>query len=451
MLGFINKYVFGVAVPVMLVLAGIYFFFYLKAFHITKLGAVVRAMTGRQEKVGVSPFRAVTLALAGTLGVGNIVGVSAAIYLGGFGSIFWMWVSAFFAMLLKYAEIVLAMRHRAFDTDGKPHGSAMQYIEHCLCTLGLPRIGRGLAVIFALFCIINALSMGSMIQINAVSSSFEGIFHISPILTGGALAFICAIIISKGTDGISRLTETIVPFMTLGYIILSIAVICIKGDKLDDALASIFKSAFSGDAAFGGIGGFLLSRSLRYGVMRGLISNEAGCGTAPTAHATSNSKSAVEQGFWGIFEVFADTIVLCTMTALVVILSYPQIERFGENSIMMTLSAYSVVLGEKAAYFLAIAVLFFAFATVICWAHYGIESMRYISKREWLQSCFIFVYCSSIFIGAIINLRAIWECADLAIGSMTLINIVILFLMRKEVKDETDIYFNKIIPPRHKP
>ncbi len=441
MIAFINKYIFGTAVPIMLVLAGIYYIFLLRGFHIIKIKSVVKSLTARQDKNGVSPFRAVTLALAGTLGVGNIVGVSAAIYLGGFGSIFWMWVSAFFAMLLKYAEIVLAVKHRRFDKEGNPHGSAMIYIEDLFRSVGLKKFGCFLAVVFALLCILNSITMGSMIQVNAITGAFQSVWGFSPLIIGIFLSITVFIIVSKGSDSISKFTEMIVPIMTLGYVVLSLAVMFLRFDKLDDAFISIFNEAFEVDSMFGGILGFFLSRALRFGTMRGLVSNEAGCGTAPTAHATSNTKSPVEQGFWGIFEVFVDTIVLCTMTALVVIISYGEVKHFGNNFIMMTIGAYKNVLGDFAEYFLAISVLFFAFATVICWAHYGMESVAYLSKNKTMLKLFIVIYSLSVFLGAIINADIIWEAADFAIGAMTLINVTVICLMSKEVKRETNLYF----------
>ena len=444
MLAFLNKYVLGTAVPIMLVFAGVYYTIILRGFHLRRVGTLVRAMANksRYNQNGVSPFRALTLALAGTLGVGNIVGVSAAIYLGGFGAIFWMWISAVCAMILKYAEIVLAMNHRTFDKQGRPHGSAMLYIKDFFNSIGLYRPAKYIPIIFAVLCIVNSISMGSMIQINAVTSSFESVFNASPVIMGIVLSLLVAIIISSGTDGISRVTEKLVPLMSVGYVILSVAVMVLRRDMLEDVFYSIFNSAFSSTSATGGILGFLLSRSLRYGTMRGLVSNEAGCGTAPAAHATSNAKSAVEQGFFGIFEVFIDTIVLCTMTAIVVIISYPSVKHFGNNFIMMTISAYSLVLGDFAKYFLVFAVFCFAFATVICWAHYGMESVRYLNGSKNATRLFVIVYSLSVVAGALTSSDFIWDCADFAIGAMTVINVTVICFMSKEVKIATENYFN---------
>lgn len=442
MVEFINKYLFGTAVPALLIAAGIFYAIRLRVFHILHPARIIKALTKKNTASGISPFRAVTLALAGTLGVGNIVGVSAAIGLGGFGAVFWMWISALCAMLLKYAEILLAMKHRRYDSQGNPHGSAMYYIRDFFSSHSLPRLGCTVACVFAILYIINSVSMGSMIQANAISESMEGVFGIPPIICAAAVTLICTLLITRGTEAMAKFTEILVPLMTLGYIVISLAVLIIKRDMLTNALTGIIQDAFTPESAAGGIIGFLLSRSVRFGTMRGLVSNEAGCGTAPTAHASSNSSSAVEQGFWGIFEVFTDTIILCTMTALVVIVNYGELKYRG-SWIMLTIDAYSNVLGNAASVFLAAAVLCFGFATIVCWAHYGIESVYYLNQRNFVKKGFIAAYSISVFAGFLTAPEAIWTVADFAIGAMTVINVLIICFMNKEVKLETDKYFWK--------
>ena len=443
MIAWINQYIFGIAVPVSLMAAGIFYGIRLRLFHLLRPGAVWRALWGRESGDGVSSFRALSLALAGTLGVGNIVGVSAAIAMGGFGAVFWMWVSALCAMLLKYAEIVLAMRHRRLDREGKPHGAAMYYIRDGLRAKGYGKLGGCLAGVFALLCILNAVSMGSVIQVNAVTEALEGVFQIPVWVTGFVLAVITLLVLRRGTAGILGLTGKLVPLMTLGYLILSCAVLILRADRIPEALSLIFTNAFSHDAALGGVGGFLLSAGVRYGTMRGLISNEAGCGTAPAAHAVTACQSPARQGVFGIFEVFADTILLCTVTALVVIVSWGDLVAREGDFMMMTVTAYSAVLGRFAAIFMAIAVLLFGFATVVCWAHYGLESVGYLSERAWMRRCFIAVYVGSVFIGAFATSEMIWQAADFAVGAMTLINVPVLCLMSREVWQETELWLRQ--------
>ena len=443
MLDFFNKYIFGVAVPILLFSVGIYYTVILKAFHITKPRALLKILFSKRTNNGVSPFRALTLALAGTLGVGNIVGVSAAICAGGFGSIFWMWVSALCAMILKYAEVVLAMRHRRYDKDGTPHGAAMYYIKDIFSSFSLRKLGVGIAGVFAVLCVINAVTMGGMIQSNAVGDAFFGVFGIDPVLCGAVISILCVIVISRGTLYIARLTEILVPLMSAGYVVLSVTVLIIRRDMLPDAISTIISDAFSTDSAAGGILGFLLSRSIRFGTMRGLISNEAGCGTAPIAHCSSSCEEAVEQGIWGIVEVFVDTIVLCTMTALVVAVNFGEINT-RTSWLMLTFDAYSNTLGPLASLFLAVAVLCFGFATILCWGHYGSESVNYFSTKPKARNLFIAVYCASVFVGAFSSPEFVWSIADFAIGGMTLINVMALTMAKKEIKYETDIYFGNI-------
>ena len=434
---FFNEYIFGVGVPVILIFAGVFFCFKLKFFHFLHPVKIIKALKPDNSKSGVSSFGAMSLALAGTLGVGNMVGVASAIALGGFGSIFWMWVSAIVAMILKYAEIVLAMRHRRFDEEGRPYGAAMYYISDAL---GQRNFGRIVASVFACLCVFNAVSMGGMIQVNSAANAIEGVFGIPPIIVGILFGVITVWTSIRGRDGILSVTEKLVPFMTIGFLLLSLAVICIYPQKTLYAFGVIFKSAFTVRSGVSGVFGFLLSSSLRYGTMRGILSNEAGCGTAPAAHAVSNCKIPAKQGAWGIFEVFVDTILLCTLTAIVIIVGFGGVEQNGDF-MMMTVDAYRFLLGDFSGYFLAIAVLLFGLATVLCWAHYGIVSIKYLFKGRFAVPIFIAIYSSAVCLGSIISSDIIWDGADASIGAMTFINVIILIKLSGEVKSETESYF----------
>lgn len=439
-ISFLNKYVFGVGVPVFLILLGLFYCFKLRFFHFLHPIKTVKALFGADRGERSSSLKALALALAGTLGVGNLVGVASAIALGGFGAVFWMWVSAFVAMILKYAEIVLAMRYRRFDSEGRPYGSAMYYIEKCF---GGKKAGRTVGCVFAVLCVLNAISMGGMIQINAASNAMEGAFDIPPIAVGLVFALITLITMLKGARGIMSVTEKLVPLMTLGFVGLSVAVIIICPRQTLTAFRLIFENAFDLSSVGGGIFGFLLSNSLRFGTMRGILSNEAGCGTAPTAHAVSECKEPAKQGVFGIFEVFVDTILLCTLTALVIIVGYGCELPQGDDYMLITMRAYSSVLGEAAGYFIAISVVLFGLATVLCWGYYGISSVEYLLGAQKKSRIFICVYGISVFLGSIMSSGIIWECADFAIGSMSMINLTVLFLMSGEVKRETELYFKK--------
>ena len=430
----------GGLIPVCLLLCGGFFLWYLRCRPLTRPRGMWKALKTPSSD-GVSPFRAVTLALAGTLGVGNIVGVANAILVGGAGAVFWMWVSALLAMILKYAEILLAVRYRKTRRDGGRYGGASYYIRACFEQRKKHRVGVLLSVVFSVLMILNAFSMGCVIQVNAVASAFDGVFGMSAALCGVLILILTVPAIVRGAKGISALTEYLVPIMSCGYMILSVAVLWLRRDEIFPAFARIFQDAFSPQGAAGGLLGFLTSRGLRVGTMRGLLSNEAGCGTAPTAHACANTDSPAAQGVWGIFEVFVDTIVLCTLTALVILVANPSLHDFGVPPVMMTVRAYSSVLGSWSEYFFAAAVFCFGYATVICWAGYGLESVRFMTSKKRYRVLYLLLFCACIVSAAIVTPAAVWDLSDFAIAALTTINLLVLLLMHREVKSETDALF----------
>lgn len=427
----------GGAVPILLFGCGLFFLLYLKGGPLCHPLKMLAAMRTPSAGEGVSPFRAVTLALAGTLGVGNIVGVANAVWVGGAGAVFWMWISALVAMILKYAEILLAVLHRRTGKQGF-FGGAYYYIKDHFLSRGHGRAAKWMSALFAGLMIAVALSMGCVIQVNAVSTSFEGVLGVPAWVSGFVLLLITLPVIVRGTKGISGLTELLVPIMTLGYLVLSAAVLILRRDAVGAAFMSIFQGAFSAQSLGGGIVGFLTSKALQSGTMRGLISNEAGCGTAPTAHAAANTESPAAQGVWGIFEVFVDTVLLCTVTALVILVSFSEVEMLGADSAMMTIRAYSTVLGRGAEWFFCAAMLCFGYATLLCWANYGLESLKALSRKPVWRYLYFLAFGACIIVGALIAPDSIWSVADFAIAVMTSVNLLMLILMRREVKRETE-------------
>jgi len=387
----------------------------------------------------MSPRRALLLALAGTLGVGNLVGVANAVWIGGAGAVFWMWISALVAMILKYSEILLAVAHRRCGNNGY-FGGSYYYIKDELERRHHPKLAAFVGAMVAVLMVLNGMSMGCIIQANAVSTAFVGVAGISHWWIAGALVLLTLPIILRGTRGISALTEVLVPIMTGGYLILSIAVLVIRREALPSAFASIFREAFSKEAIGGGILGFATSRALRVGTMRGLMSNEAGCGTAPTAHAAADCESPASQGIWGIMEVFVDTILLCSATALVILVNYGEVSMLGEDAMMMSIRAYSSVLGGWAEWFFCAAVVSFAWATLLCWANYGMESVRFLSERKRWRYLYVAVFGACIAIGSVLAPGQIWTLADFAIAALTTVNLLFLLLMRKRIKRETDVW-----------
>lgn len=427
-------------VPICLLGCGIYFLFFLRFRPFCRPHAMLSSLSGGGGKGGISPFRGVTLALAGTLGVGNIVGVANAVFVGGAGAVFWMWGSALAAMILKYAEILLAVAHRRQNQAGF-FGGAYYYIKDHFEARGKPRLSFAVSSAFAVLMIAVAFSMGGVIQANAVGSAFKGVLHIPTWVVGVALALMTLPIIRKGGNGISALTELLVPIMTLGFLVLSAAVLILRREVLGEALASIFREAFSPQSIGGGLFGFLTSRAVRTGTMRGLLSNEAGCGTAPTAHATSDAKSPAAQGVWGIFEVFVDTVLLCTVTALVILVSFSEVELLGHDPVMMSIRAYSLVLGGWSEWFFCAALFCFGYATLLCWANYGLESLRFLGKGRVWRALYLCGFGVCIAVGATAAPDGVWAIADLCLAVLTTVNLIILLLMRREIKRYTDARF----------
>jgi AGCS family alanine or glycine:cation symporter len=352
-----------------------------------------------------------------------------------------MWVSATLAMLLKYAETVLALRHRRMDAGGV-RGGAMYYMRDAFGGR-LAWMGKGIAFVFAALCLVDAFSMGCVVQVNAMSSAWQGMWNVPTWLTGLLIALAVFAVGLGGAKAISGATEKLVPLMTVGFVIVSLVAIFSRIGQVPALLAQICASAFEvnsvGRSVLGGVGGFLLSRALRFGTMRGLLSNEAGCGTSPMAHATADTEDAARQGCLGIVEVFVDTHLLCTMTALVVLLAGEQVSTLGDSPMLMTLRAYEALLGPWAGVFLCISVLCFGLATVFCWSHYAGEACVYLvgergRRSDVIRKLCLFVYCLFCVVGAVVAPESVWTVADFSIGCMTLLNVAVLCRMHREVE-----------------
>lgn len=385
----------------------------------------------RQKARGQGSARALAVALAGTLGVGNIAGVASAIALGGAGAVFWMWVSALLAMFLKYAEVVLALRYRRYDGSGRAHGGAPYYIKKAF----MGRVGKALGSVFAVLCLVCMFTLGGVVQSAAASEAMQVAFSVSPVLTGTLLGVGACVVLFKGSTGVERACTVLVPAVCALFSVGSLAAILMQVEAVPAAFSAIFKGAFSFESAAGGALGFFTSQAVRYGVARGIVSNEAGCGTAPIAHASARVSRPHDQGIWGIAEVFVDTILLCTLTALVILTSgVPPVSGGG---MAYALAAYGAVLGNVAAPLLAISVLIFAFATVLCWAHYGKESLYALTGKEKGNFLPFFVALACL-VGALAAPALVWEVTDLVLAVLTILNLVALLVLRKEVKEESE-------------
>lgn len=428
----INKYIFGPVMPVLLFSAGIYMFFKFHGFIFTHPAKIISVYFRRNPSPdAISPFKAVSLALAGTLGVGNIIGVASAIALGGPGSILWMLISSFAAMVIKYAEIVLAMLYR--KPDGIHfHGGAMYYIKN-----------KTAAAVFALMLVFAPFPLGNLIQVKAAADAAKYAFSVPPAVTGTVFAVLTLIAIAGGVRVISNITIRLIPFLSAIYIILSLYIILINIKALPSVIRLIFGDAFNTGSVAGGTGGFFITSAMRYGVSRGILSNEAGCGTAPTAHAEANTNSPAEQGCWGIFEVFVDTVILCSLTAFVILLSYDHLTEYAGNGMIYAAKAFEYYLGKPAVYIIGGSICLFAYATVICWAHYGLEGLYYLSPKLIYRRIYIAAYCGATFIGAVASFGLVWEMADFAVGAMTILNTICVTVSAEEVARITLLYFKR--------
>ncbi|MBQ7225973.1 MAG: sodium:alanine symporter family protein [Clostridia bacterium] len=419
----INSVLCGAVMPLLLVVIGLYFAIKYKFFYVLHPLKLTKTVIKNQD----GGFKSLSVALAGTLGVGNIVGVASAIQMGGAGSILWMWISAVCAMSLKYAEVFLAMNHRHFE-DGNFHGGAPYYINEGLSK----KLGRGfayfLSCIFAIFCVINSLTTGNLVQINSVS----GILPIKPIAFGIIFTVIAAIVIWGGIKRITKLTSVLIPVLAFTYVVLCLIIIFDEIERMPSLLKMIFEDAFNLKSATGGFCGYGIVACLRYGVSRGVLSNEAGCGTSPCAHASSTSHNSHAQGCLGVLEVFIDTIVLCSLTAFVILLTE---NARAKSPLSLVLSSFEIYFGKFGSSTVLILCVLFAFATVICQFYYGAEALSYITKNGVTRVIFGLIFCLVLIVGSVMPMEMMWQISDLAIALMTVLNLICLFLLRKEGAD----------------
>ena len=440
-INFLNTYIFGPALPVAVFSVGLILSAKLKFFPLLKPKKTFAPLF-RSSGTGNSPVKALSVALAGTLGVGNIAGVAGAISLGGPGAVFWMWLSALFASVLKFSEILLAVKYRrSIRENGKRRftGGAFAYMS----AHGHRRLG----FVFALLCVITSITMGSIVQSNSMAVAFEKSFGLSPYVVGAITALLTLLIISGGFSSVASITVRAVPAFCIIYTAVSLYVILTNASRLPGVIEMILKDAFSFRSAGVGVVSYGFIRAMRFGVARGILSNEAGSGTSPTAHAGSDTSSPCEQGFFGIAEVFIDTILLCSLTAFVILLSG---KYTGSDAMLISIDAFGVFIGRAAPYFISLSVGFFAFATIICWSVYGVEALRFLlddyftgAKRGILLFAYRLLYSLSVLLGAVIPASVMWELSDLSVAVMTLINCGYILYLSGEIKSDTDKYFSQ--------
>ncbi|MCF6464470.1 alanine/glycine:cation symporter family protein [Clostridium sp. Cult2] len=438
----VNNFVWGPIMLILLVGTGVYLTVRTNFMSLTKLGYILKntllkmfdkETTGEGE---ITAFQAVATALAATVGTGNIAGVATAIAIGGPGAIFWMWLSALFGMATKFAEVVLSIEYRERTEDGRFVGGPMYYIANGLNA-------NWLAYIFAIFAAMAAFGIGNMVQSNSVAASLEVTFGVNKWITGIVLAVLAALVMFGGLKRIATVTEMLVPFMAGFYILGGIVILIINISSIPAAFGLIFRSAFSGSAAVGGFVGSTMALAARMGVARGVFSNEAGLGSAPIAHAAATTDHPVRQGLWGVFEVFMDTLIICTITALAIIVT--GVWNTGETGAALTTMAFNTSIPTIGGYIVSIGILLFAFSTLLSWSYYGERSAEFILGPKVITPYRI-IWIPFIVIGAVGGLETLWEIADTLNGLMAIPNLIgILGLSGVVIKLTRDFFGTKYI------
>lgn len=402
----------------MLLLAGGYFTLRFRAFYLRRPLRTLRAMPmegGAKEML---------LSLGGTVGVGNISGVAVALMLGGAGAVFWMWVGAFVSMALKYAEITLGMLTRRHAEQGYV-GGAPYYIKEAIGSLA--------AMLFTVLLIVDCVMMGGVIQSSAIAEAAQTAFGLSPLVCGILISLLAAAVFFFGVD-LFKLSAYVVPAMSGGYILAAAAVIVCNARGLPQMFAAIISGAFTPTAAAGGVLGILLSPALRQGIVKGLFSNEAGCGTAPTAHIASKETVPARQGLFGIFEVFVDTVLMCSLTAFAILLTLGEdLGGIGGGGVEICARAFGTLFGNAASPTLAVFVFLFAFAAIVSFGYYGAQSLCFFRGGARWRDAFLLLYCLSLLLGAVAAPKAVWAISDAVICLMLLLNTTAVFVSRKKI------------------
>lgn len=402
----------------MLLLAGGYFTLRFRAFYLRRPLRTLRAMPmegGAKEML---------LSLGGTVGVGNISGVAVALMLGGAGAVFWMWVGAFVSMVLKYAEITLGMLTRRHAEQGYV-GGAPYYIKEAIGSLA--------AMLFTVLLIVDCVMMGGVIQSSAIAEAAQTAFGLSPLVCGILISLLAAAVFFFGVD-LFKLSAYVVPAMSGGYILAAAAVIVCNARGLPQMFAAIISGAFTPTAAAGGVLGILLSPALRQGIVKGLFSNEAGCGTAPTAHIASKETVPARQGLFGIFEVFVDTVLMCSLTAFAILLTLGEdLGGIGGGGVEICARAFGTLFGNAASPTLAVFVFLFAFAAIVSFGYYGAQSLCFFRGGARWRDAFLLLYCLSLLLGAVAAPKAVWAISDAVICLMLLLNTTAVFVSRKKI------------------
>lgn len=449
----VNNFIWGVPAMICIIGVGLYLSIRTRFLQIRKFPYAMKVTLGRMMKKkeasdgALTPFQAVCTALAATVGTGNVAGVAGAIAIGGPGAVFWMWISALLGICTKFAEVTLAVHFRETNAKGDLVGGPMYYIKN-----GLDKKWHFLAYLFAAFGVLAVFGTGNATQVNTITTAIDSAlssFNVLPadavklvnLIIGVALAIIIALILIGGIKRIGNVTSKLVPFMAIMYIVLALGVIIFHIKDVPAVFASIIEGAFHPASVTGGVvGSFFMS--MKKGVSRGIFSNEAGLGTGSIAHACADTKKPVKQGFFGIFEVFVDTIIICTMTALVILCSGVPVNYGEAAGAELTISGFTTVYGNWVSIFTAVAMCCFAFSTIIGWGLYGTRCIEFLLGSR-SNMPFMVLYSLTAIVGATMNLGLMWSIAETFNGLMVIPNLIAVFLLSGVVVKLTKEYFAK--------
>ena len=442
--GLINGIVWGWPALILLAFVGVLMTCVTKFFQISHfrhwlkntIGAIFqdRNVTGHTEDKSISQFQSLCTALAATVGTGNIVGVSGAIMTGGPGAVFWMWVIAFFGMMTNYSENILGIFYRRKNKKGEWCGGAMYYLRDGLGSYkNCKMVGSVLAALFAAFCFLASFGIGNMTQVNSISGNMESVFGVPTYITGIVIMILSALVILGGLKRIASVTEKIVPLMVALYILGTVVIMITDISSLGAIFTAIFKGAFGFSAVGGGIVGYGIKLAIEQGMKRGVFSNEAGLGSSVMVHSNSNVKEPVKQGMWGIFEVFADTIIVCTLTAVSILgsglvnldngavaSSWSGIEISRANLVS---AVFTMHFGKIGGSFIAVSIMLFAYSTVLGWSHYGKKACEYLFGEK-STIVYSVIYVLAIYGGAVMGDNLAWDLADTFNGMMMIPNLI---------------------------
>ena len=447
----VNDFIWGVPAMVCIIGVGFYLSCRTGFLQIRKFSYAIQTTIGRMFRKrnasdgALTPFQAVCTALAATVGTGNIAGVAGAIAIGGPGAVFWMWVSAVLGMCTKFAEVTLAVYYRETNKEGDLVGGPMYYIKN-----GLGKNWQFLAVLFSAFGVLTVFGTGNATQVNTITTAVnsallscglisEGAVKTSNLIQGIIIAALVALILLGGVKRIGQVTEKLVPFMALLYIVLSVGIILFRIQALPSVIQAIFEGAFKPAPVTGGAVGSLFM-SMKKGVSRGIFSNEAGLGTGSIAHACADTRKPVKQGMFGIFEVFTDTIVICTLTALVILCSQVPVGYGQAAGAELTIQGFISVYGNWVSVFTAVAMCCFAFSTILGWGLYGARCIEFLFSEKVIKP-FMVAYSLVAILGATADLGLMWNIAETFNGLMAIPNLIALFLLSGTVVKLTKEYF----------